>query len=82
MTCGPPSDSKIPMKSDAKENDGKEKPAADFSVRARRLLRWCRYAPDLPDGSNVFLIVNGMPKIRRNGFGWMKRMFAIIPLCP
>jgi hypothetical protein len=44
----------------------KKKPAADFSARARRFLRWCRYAPDLPDGSNVFL------KRKRNAENSMK----------
>jgi hypothetical protein len=69
----PPSDSKI-SNEDAKENDGKKmmvkkKPAADFSARARRFLRWCRYAPDLPDGSNVFL------RRKRNAENSMKRVW-------
>jgi hypothetical protein len=69
----PPSDSKN-SNEDAKENDGKKmmvkkKPAADFSARARRFLRWCRYAPDLPDGSNVFL------RRKRNAENSMKRVW-------
>jgi hypothetical protein len=46
-----------------------------FHCGHSRIPRRCPYAPDLPDASNIFRIVNKTPKVRRNNFASVKPIF-------